>query len=409
MVFEVKNNATYSRLLIENQTNGAKLSYTIDRPELERPLNILGTLDVFDPNTGNKLYSITVGNNPIGITINPSTHTIFVINDGYNSISVIDGKTGTLVNSISTFRFEIGLGMVLGFCAILGTLFLKKKSAIDHKLIIGGILCVIGIFIAWSQQFFFPHLEFFSEDIYDIILSILLVLPIVYSFSFILFLIVRYQKIRRTAYDVIYEIPKKKLIAVSNYDIKSLKAIQFFVLVCFLITSLVIYVSLNLSLQSLISTIPGFNEFSNLLGIDFFKLSDTQVENLKLNNEDFIDPAAEDLVKNFGIFTYALFAAGAVWIFLLRQVWKLERKTKLDKYCGSRSLLLFLYFSFTFFIVEEVPNIEWEEENWGYYNLHLWIGGIAVFSTISCLFVYTIERLLIHRIWPGGKADLKQL
>ncbi len=43
---------------------------------------------------------ITVGTNPAGVAVNPNTNTIYVANQGDNTISVIDGATNTVVDTI---------------------------------------------------------------------------------------------------------------------------------------------------------------------------------------------------------------------------------------------------------------------------------------------------------------------
>ena len=53
------------------------------------------TVGVFDK-SGNSLAALTVGNNPLGVDVDPITNLVFVANTGDNTISVIHGKTNTV-------------------------------------------------------------------------------------------------------------------------------------------------------------------------------------------------------------------------------------------------------------------------------------------------------------------------
>jgi YVTN family beta-propeller protein len=46
------------------------------------------------------IATIDVGVNPIGVAVNPTTNRIYVANDGDNTVSVIDGTTNTVIDTI---------------------------------------------------------------------------------------------------------------------------------------------------------------------------------------------------------------------------------------------------------------------------------------------------------------------
>jgi YVTN family beta-propeller protein len=57
------------------------------------------TVDVLNK-AGTEVTTITVGNNPLGIDLDPATNNIFVANSGDNTISVINGKTDAVTATV---------------------------------------------------------------------------------------------------------------------------------------------------------------------------------------------------------------------------------------------------------------------------------------------------------------------
>lgn len=57
------------------------------------------------------IATIPVQNNPNGIGINPNTNMIYVSNYGNNTVSVINGETNTVVNTISGIQFPFGVAV----------------------------------------------------------------------------------------------------------------------------------------------------------------------------------------------------------------------------------------------------------------------------------------------------------
>src|SRR4051812_30358798 len=53
--------------------------------------------------------TIQVGQLPIGVAVDPTTHTVFVANHNDGNISVIDGDTDKVVKTITTFDSAYGL------------------------------------------------------------------------------------------------------------------------------------------------------------------------------------------------------------------------------------------------------------------------------------------------------------
>ncbi|MER5176507.1 MAG: YncE family protein [Candidatus Nitrosocosmicus sp.] len=58
------------------------------------------TVSVIDGKTNSVITNIKVGNNPIGVSINPATNIAYVTNAKDGTVSVIDGKTNNVTNTI---------------------------------------------------------------------------------------------------------------------------------------------------------------------------------------------------------------------------------------------------------------------------------------------------------------------
>src|SRR5690348_14355229 len=59
----------------------------------------VGAAGPSQPSDPNK--TITVGSGPIAVAVNPKTDTIYVVNRGSNSVSVINGATNTVTATIT--------------------------------------------------------------------------------------------------------------------------------------------------------------------------------------------------------------------------------------------------------------------------------------------------------------------
>ena len=61
--------------------------------------------------TGLPEATVTVGTNPYGVGVNPSTNTIYVANEGSNTVSVIDGSTNavTATVTVGTNPYDVGV------------------------------------------------------------------------------------------------------------------------------------------------------------------------------------------------------------------------------------------------------------------------------------------------------------
>ena len=55
--------------------------------------------------------TIGTGSYPWGVGVDPSTDTVYVANEGSNSVSVIDGATNTVTATISVGSFPTGVGV----------------------------------------------------------------------------------------------------------------------------------------------------------------------------------------------------------------------------------------------------------------------------------------------------------
>ena len=60
---------------------------------------------------GNTVATVSVGEGPIGIAVNPNTNMIYVVNQISNTASVIDGKTNGIVKSIAVGKGPISIAV----------------------------------------------------------------------------------------------------------------------------------------------------------------------------------------------------------------------------------------------------------------------------------------------------------
>ena len=69
------------------------------------------TVSVIDGATNAVVDSVAVGQSPMGIAVNPDTNRIFVANRNDNSVSVLDGLTNTVITSIPTSQGPGGVAV----------------------------------------------------------------------------------------------------------------------------------------------------------------------------------------------------------------------------------------------------------------------------------------------------------
>ena len=69
------------------------------------------SVSVIDGATGTVTATIGVGGQPRGVGVDPATNTIYVANSGGNSVSVIDGATGTVTATIGVGSRPQGVGV----------------------------------------------------------------------------------------------------------------------------------------------------------------------------------------------------------------------------------------------------------------------------------------------------------
>ena len=60
---------------------------------------------------GNTVATVSVGEAPIGIAVNPNTKMIYVVNQISNTASVIDGKTNAVIKNIQTGMNPAGIAV----------------------------------------------------------------------------------------------------------------------------------------------------------------------------------------------------------------------------------------------------------------------------------------------------------
>ena len=60
---------------------------------------------------GNTVATVSVGEGPVGIAVNPNTNMIYVVNQISNTASVIDGKTNAVIKNIQTGMNPAGIAV----------------------------------------------------------------------------------------------------------------------------------------------------------------------------------------------------------------------------------------------------------------------------------------------------------
>ena len=70
------------------------------------------TVSVINGNTNTMVQTIPVGYGPVGIGVNPTTNAIYVANFGSNTVSVINGDTNTVVQTIPVGNDPRGVGVL---------------------------------------------------------------------------------------------------------------------------------------------------------------------------------------------------------------------------------------------------------------------------------------------------------
>src|SRR5205807_10089125 len=74
------------------------------------PNNGDGAISVIDGGTNTVTNTITVGGSPFGVAVNPVTNTIYVANYDHATV-VIDGATNTVTNSITVGTYPLGVAI----------------------------------------------------------------------------------------------------------------------------------------------------------------------------------------------------------------------------------------------------------------------------------------------------------
>ena len=96
-----------SKWKYENERKKRNLVLKVAIPSLAVPVIIISVilaLYVFNPNPIEQQPTqslLLIGDNPYGISINPLTDIVYVANSGSNTVSVIDGKTNTVISNIT--------------------------------------------------------------------------------------------------------------------------------------------------------------------------------------------------------------------------------------------------------------------------------------------------------------------
>jgi YVTN family beta-propeller protein len=73
--------------------------------------NTVSVIDESSNGADKVIANIRVGKSPAGIAINPITNMIYVTNQGFNNISVINGKTNRVINNFAAGISPTGIAI----------------------------------------------------------------------------------------------------------------------------------------------------------------------------------------------------------------------------------------------------------------------------------------------------------
>ncbi|KJR45345.1 Phage tail fiber protein [Desulfosporosinus sp. I2] len=68
-------------------------------------------ISVIDGKTNTLIGNVIVGSGPFGLGVNPITNRIYVANFGSNNVSVIDGNSNTVITTITVGVYPVGVGV----------------------------------------------------------------------------------------------------------------------------------------------------------------------------------------------------------------------------------------------------------------------------------------------------------
>lgn len=97
-------------------------------------------INVINGTTNAVIATIPVGNDPVGIDINPISNQIYVVNESDNNVSVIDGATNTVVATIAVGTQPEGIGVN----PITGRIYVANTSNRNISVIDGNTNYVIA-------------------------------------------------------------------------------------------------------------------------------------------------------------------------------------------------------------------------------------------------------------------------
>jgi len=214
--------------------------------------------------------------------------------------------------------------------------------------------------------------------------AIPVVLPVAYSVIFILFLLVKYRPIRKIIRFSFYEGPKKAIELVSDFEINNKKILLVLLPIQLIISLLTSFLILVFTVGDVMKLLPIVS--------NYFTVSEVLAKEI----------IAKFLADKIGSNVFVFLGIGAFWIFLLRQIRLQERKNKIEKYRGSRVLIIYLYSVLGLIITKisvtpfpEVVNVYGEEHT----PILILFAFVSGFSIIATFFVYFLERYVISRFW----------
>jgi len=70
------------------------------------------TVSVINGNTNTMVQTIPVGNGPVGVGVNPVTNMVYVSNLSNDTVSVINGNTNTFLTTVFVGKEPIGVGVL---------------------------------------------------------------------------------------------------------------------------------------------------------------------------------------------------------------------------------------------------------------------------------------------------------
>ena len=340
---------------------------------------------------------IKVGQRPLYNIFDHELDLLYIVNSQSESISVVNTSDGHVINSVESFRFEIVSSIITLTTIIMLAIIIKNRTSNNRSWLIGGLFSVFGVYIPWSYQFFLrlessAYIPFFNTSIP--IWPFTVAFPLSFSIVYYIFLFTRFERIRYMVSEAYY-FPKRMIIEIF-YDDSHIGKIAFVIFA--MITSFLTYEMVqHITLQEFFNSLPA-SEILAAITIP----------------EKIDESPASSFFGESPLLRIFLAGIGGIWLIILRRFWNLEWNKILKfresepqthtikepkmKFRGSRSLVVFLYFAFFFYLTILTSSTEVEEysQDWMHSPAYYSIIHFTFFIIPTTLVLLFVERIVFN-------------